>query len=258
MLYNIKYPYHDKLTSKKLYDEWNEGEIRGYNNACLNLPRDLKPYELIDKLCRRLARNLDNMQFYNHEKYYLYGRCKLLNYWLYEKVKEIISTSLEANYEKAMESLHSEWKEYNRYTFPFTSEDKKCKPDPTIINLNDTKDKKRIHEHCLNYYEIRKNSNSDEYQKYKVYIKSQSLPYNKFENLFAEDENNNPTYYNQCKCYNPIIIGTDSHCPQENENPEAFEEVAEPLGQTSLDGEEGKEVREEEVRGVGLGAAVAR
>ncbi|SCA83665.1 VIR protein [Plasmodium vivax] len=252
----------DYLTSKKLYNQWSK-EVKGtsYLSKCYYFPSaPTNVYENICELCRKLLRNLEVMQYIKNDEFYTCGSCKLLNYWLYDEVKKILSSHSENKYKEIITSLHAEWSKHKFYRpqlsggFKIIEVKPQCKPDNTVPNLTDIEDKKRIHEHCLNYYIISKSSISDECQKYKDNIQSQSLKYEKFESLFPKDESNCTTYYNKCKSYNPKNIVTQSNCPQEIALPEASEEVAASPQQSSLEeggGVDEGELGEEAVAGVG-------
>ncbi|VUZ95007.1 PIR protein [Plasmodium vivax] len=237
----------DNLTSKKLYNEWSQGVNRySYLKHCSYFPSaPTNVHENICELCRKLLRNLEVMQYIKNDEFYTCGLCKLLNYWLYDEVKKILSSHSENKYKEIITSLHAEWSKHKFYRpqlsggFKIIEVKPQCKLDNTVPNLTDIEDKKRIHEHCLNYYIISKSSISDECQKYKDNIQSKSLKYEKFESLFPKDETNCTTYYNQCKSYNPIKIGTYTNCPQVIEMPEDPEEVTTLPEQSFLEGGRG-------------------
>ncbi|KMZ96476.1 hypothetical protein PVNG_06293 [Plasmodium vivax North Korean] len=247
-------PNLDNLTSNKLYKQWSEVvKLRGssYLSECYNYPSTPDDaYEGVNNLCKKLIRNLEDINNRENDEFYTCGLCKLLNYWLYDEVKKILGSDYRNNYTGVIKDLHAAWSKHKKYAFPkpgvFTriEVEQKCKPDNNILNLIDIEHKKNIHEHCLNYYEISKNTiNNNECQKYKYHIQRQSLSYDKFESLFAEDKDNYANYYKQCNSYNPKNIVTQSNCPKEIAIPETSERVAAPSGQSAL--EEGGEVREE-------------
>ncbi|SCA60432.1 Plasmodium vivax Vir protein, putative [Plasmodium vivax] len=202
------------------------------------------------------------MGYGENDEFYTCGRCKLLNYWLYDRLKRILPSPNEVNFKAAVLDLHSKWNKFNQTSFEFIPVEKRCKPDSIIPTFQDIEGNKRIHEHCLNYYGISKNSiNNDECQEYKDYIQSQSLKYEQFESLFPKDKDNCTTYYKHCKSYDPKNLGTDSNCPHKIEIAEASGDVAALSGQTTFygggereirDGEQdsGGEENEAEVRGV--------
>ncbi|KNA02125.1 variable surface protein Vir4g [Plasmodium vivax North Korean] len=143
------------------------------------------------------------------------GRCKLINYWLYDEVKKILASETRDIYKDTIRELHKSWKDYNAYG-SYRAKKYRCNPESNIPSKDDIDDKKKIHEHCLNYYEIsKKKDNNDDCQEYKVYIKGLNLPYTKFDSLFPKDEHNYSSYYSKCRTYNPENILKDSICPQE-------------------------------------------
>ncbi|CAG9483861.1 unnamed protein product [Plasmodium vivax] len=206
----------DKLDSKKLHDEWNDlTNAHYYWGYCLNLNFDRTHFMKIDDLCKKLVKFLDNMEFIENDEHYSVGRCKLINYWLYDEVKKILASETRDIYKDTIRELHKSWKDYNAYG-SYRAKKYRCNPESNIPSKDDIDDKKKIHEHCLNYYEIsKKKDNNDDCQEYKVYIKGLNLPYTKFDSLFPKDEHNYSSYYSKCRTYNPENILKDSICPQE-------------------------------------------
>ncbi|SCA60708.1 Plasmodium vivax Vir protein, putative [Plasmodium vivax] len=208
---------------------------------------DQSIYYKIENLCNLLIRNLEDLHRNKYEEYYSNGSCKLLNDWLYEKVKTALGSCHIGNCKEILDNLHMAWKKYITGGLFMTKIDNKCKPETLIPNFQDIEDKKLIHEHCFNYYEIsKKSTNVDECKSYKEYIKDASLRYGEFESLFAEDKANYGTYYEKCKSYNPINISTYSNCPNEIKISEASGDVATLSGQSSLEAGRERELREEE------------
>ncbi|SCA59875.1 Plasmodium vivax Vir protein, putative [Plasmodium vivax] len=246
-------PNLDNLTSNILYKQWsNEVSGSSYLSFCYDFPPTYNIYKNISNLCRKLLRNLHDMQYRENDECYTCGHCKLLNYWLYDHVKQILGSQYKSKYTEIITELHKVWSNYKIHKLQDLGRlqivvvDPPCKPETPIPDIQDIEDKKNIHEHCLNYYEISKNSRSNECQEYKDYIQRQSLPYLKFESLFPIYKDNCTTYYKHCKSYDPKNLGTDSNCPQKIEIAEPFEELAGPLGQTSLEEGGEREIRKEE------------
>ncbi|GAB69519.1 CYIR protein, partial [Plasmodium cynomolgi strain B] len=164
----------------------------------------------------KLIRFLEYMKIIKNDEYYSVGRCKLINYWLYYEVRQILASETRDIYNKTIRDLHEAWNYYNT-NGSHIAEQYKCKPESVIPAMNDIEynNKKNIHEHCLNYYEIsKKTDNNDECHKYRIYIQGLNLPYTSFDSLFSEDKNNYQSYYNKCRTYNPINIPDGSTCPQ--------------------------------------------
>ncbi|EDL42891.1 variable surface protein Vir4 [Plasmodium vivax India VII] len=153
------------------------------------------------------------------------GRCKLINYWLYDEVKQILNSETRDIYNETISKLHKAWTHYNNSAIHI-AEQYKCKPESNIPSKDDIEDKKKIHEHCLNYYEISKEAdNKDKCQEYKASIKELNLPYKKFDSLFSEDKKKHLSYYNKCKSYNPENIPDGLTCPQVVKDPSREEEA---------------------------------
>ncbi|SCA59952.1 Plasmodium vivax Vir protein, putative [Plasmodium vivax] len=247
-------PNLDNLTSKKLYKQWSQGvNSLSYLSTCFDFPSTPpKISKNIIDLCGKLLRNLNDMPYRENDECYTCGHRELLNYWLYDQVKQILGSEYINNYTQIIKDLHAVWSKYKIHKLQqswvpkIVVVDPQCKPETPITTIQDIEDKKNIQEHCLNYYEISKNNISNvECQEYKDYVESQSLKYGKFENLFPKDKTKCPNYYKKCKSYNPINISTDSNCPHDIEISETSEEVSAPPGQSSLG--EGERVDEVEV-----------
>ncbi|CAI7723147.1 PIR protein [Plasmodium vivax] len=246
----------NKLTSNILYKQWDEGDQLNPSRAyCSYVTTDPMTYIKVEKLCRRLIRNLDDMLYESVTKHYSVGRCKLFNYWLYNKVNEALGSEYAVHFKRTMHELHTSWNNYknNERSMLHAPAENKCEPDTTIISLSNIEDKKRIHEHCLNYHEFIKNSNNyrEDCEKYEEYIKGKSSEYHKFESLLTEEKNTYENYYNICNRYNPINILPPSKCGSIVFSAETPDETPEekniPLGVEVGEG----------VRGDGLGAVVA-
>ncbi|VUZ99660.1 PIR protein [Plasmodium vivax] len=215
----------DYLTSKKLYNQWNKGgNISSYLYECsgfTSTPHNI--YVKINNLCRQLIRNLEHMNSRENDECYTCGRCKLLNYWLYDQVKQILGSDYINIYTQIIKDLHAAWSKYKTHKlthsggFKIVLVDPQCKPESHIPNIQDIEDKKNIHEHCLNYYEISKNTfNNVECQKYKTYIKPKTSLYDKFEYSFSKNDTEKcPNYYNKCFSYNPKNFLDATNCPHD-------------------------------------------
>ncbi|SCA59795.1 VIR protein [Plasmodium vivax] len=160
------------------------------------------------------------MEYGKNDEFCTCGRCKLLNYWLYDQVKKILISHPKINDTEIIKDLHAAWSKYKKYEFPKSGGfypievEPKCKPDDTLPNLIDIDDKKNIHEHCLNYYEISKNSSINECQEYKTYMQHKTSLYDKFKDSFSEiDEEKCSTYYNKCYSYDPKNFLSANNCP---------------------------------------------
>ncbi|CAI7717855.1 PIR protein [Plasmodium vivax] len=206
----------NKLASNILHDKWNEDTDTGnYHSYCLQSFFDAKGFTQIDELCRKLVNFLENMEIIKDDEYYSVGRCKLINYWLYDKVKQILNSESPDIYDKDIRELYKAWNHYNTYGY-YRVEQYKCEPESNIPAMEDIDDKKKVHEHCLNYYEIcKKKDNNDECQKYKDYMQNLSLPYKNFDILFPKDQHDYSSYYSKCESYNPENILKESTYPQE-------------------------------------------
>ncbi|KMZ88839.1 hypothetical protein PVBG_05635 [Plasmodium vivax Brazil I] len=250
----------NKLISKKLYDEWNEAKnstrFWGY---CIRTRFDNEHYNQINILCEKLARNLEHMPNYEDDEYYTIGKCKLLNYWLYDQVKKILRTEHKAKYEKTVNDLHNAWKEYNTRTISHRPIEKQCNPESIIPSWEEIEDKKGFHEHCLNYYNISNKRYYNECQMYKAFINNKSLSYEKFNRLFSKDTKKYPDYYKKCKSYDPIKIIAATQCPHEFAMDSDSEDDAEEKELESASGDEQAVPTRDEGRstlggGVGVGA----
>ncbi|CAI7718048.1 PIR protein [Plasmodium vivax] len=166
------------------------------------------------------------MQYRENDERYTCGRCKLLNYWLYHEVKKNLSPEYQNKYAEIITQLHAAWSKYKIHKVQYSGRfqivvvDPQCKPETLIPPIQDIEDQKNIHEHCLNYYKISKNNfNNVECQKYKTYIQNMTSLYDKFKDLFSEnDKEKCSIYYDKCYSYNPENILGAKNCPQDFES----------------------------------------
>ncbi|KNA00604.1 hypothetical protein PVNG_06370 [Plasmodium vivax North Korean] len=160
------------------------------------------------------------MQYRENDERYTCGRCKLLNYWLYHEVKKNLSPEYQNKYAEIITQLHAAWSKYKIHKVQYSGRfqivvvDPQCKPETLIPPIQDIEDQKNIHEHCLNYYEISKNSSINECQEYKTYMQHKTSLYDKFKDSFSEiDEEKCSTYYNKCYSYDPKNFLSANNCP---------------------------------------------
>ncbi|KMZ77143.1 hypothetical protein PVIIG_06180 [Plasmodium vivax India VII] len=170
-------------------------------------------YEEISQLCERMLNNLDSIIYKENDSYNLTGKCKLLNYWLHDKVNEILVSDHAVHSGRTLDELYTAWNSYIKTHAFHVKTEHKCEPDTTLITLSNIEDKKRIHEHCLNYHKyIKESNNIDECKKYENYIKEKLSQYHNFENILSEDKKLPTNYCKTCKNYNPENISASSKC----------------------------------------------
>ncbi|GAW84126.1 variable surface protein [Plasmodium gonderi] len=201
-------------TTNELLEKWNDRQNSfNYISYCLILRKiNNKENETMD-ICKRLLKNLNNLAYNGYEEYYLFARCKLLNYWFHYEVNNISNSESADDVKKTVEAIYKVWTDYNKNHI-YTDEKRKCKPEYTILSFKDIEDGNKIHECCLNHYTNNiKYVIDDDCTSYYDNIKNKWPQYGASESLFSEEDNEKcRIYYDKCRTYNAKLDFLNVHC----------------------------------------------
>ncbi|SBS91849.1 PIR Superfamily Protein [Plasmodium ovale curtisi] len=219
------------LYSEQFYGDLNREypDLSDYSKECDEIYfRNNK--EEVKKICEKLIRHLEKSPLWKHENP-KYDVCRLLNYWIYEKLSDIFKDENTSHYINiAFGNLQGIWN--NRYYYSSSiSHHNKCKLKFEIVDHQDWEKRKKLYDYCVDYdvlYKMAKNFDND--CKYYKQIKKNETIYKHFEEQCPPKNNNCPEFYNNCKQYNPNVVLSDLPCHKKMEE-------AEPPAKTRIGGD---------------------
>ncbi|SBT57052.1 PIR Superfamily Protein [Plasmodium ovale wallikeri] len=206
-------------SSKELYSEqfyetlnYDYPDLSNYYDKCNNkLVLRNKRDEMIT-VCERILRYLENSTALNTENS-SYNVCTLFNYWIYDTLAGIYGAENTTDIAHAFSSLQLIWGylNYNSKNFTFY---KNCKPSFDSNDLEDWKQRKQLHDYCVNYdfLKLMAKNFEDTCEEYYKKIEENSSLYEYFENLCSKKPDKCPNFYNKCESYNPKLVLTEIPC----------------------------------------------
>ncbi|CAG9480092.1 unnamed protein product [Plasmodium vivax] len=214
------------LISEKFYDamDMESDDLQDYDKSCSIIKVNKKAIEM-KPICKKYLRFLDKSKLWGDVESG-YDVSLLLNYWLYEKLIDIYGDKSNHDIMLGFTDLQMKWgySKYNRDGEPYYQ---KCMPDPSKVNYDDWKNRKKLYDYYVDYNELvymAQNHDRDckYYQKTKEIIslcgqlENECLP-----------EKNCPDFYDQCKPYKSDNLLPSLQCHDRMQNQIADEETPE-------------------------------
>lgn len=205
--------YATDLYSEQFYGDLNKehSDLSNYSQECDKIYLPIKKEE-VKRICEKLIRHLEKSPIWKLENP-KYDVCRLLNYWIYDKLNDIFKTENTLRYINiAFGNLQGIWN--NRYYYSRSrSHHDKCNLIFEIVDHQDWEKRKKLYDYCVDYdvlYKMAKNFDND--CKYYKQIKANKTLYEHFEEQCPPKNNNCPEFYNNCKHYDPNIVLSDLPC----------------------------------------------
>ncbi|KNA01701.1 hypothetical protein PVNG_04727 [Plasmodium vivax North Korean] len=199
-----------------------------YDNYCGTSDTPLHGDRNIRNICATILNYLETTYSKSDHTYDPYDVCKLLNYWVYNSLNNVLHFSNSNNFNK-ISKVHGDivirWNNFNEDKLKET-ENKTCKPIINIAAYNDWEKRKELYEYYVDYSPIK--TFLDFYpqgcRKFYHYVESKKKLYEHFKKHCTSDKKKGcPDFYEQCEKYDPDIILPTLKCRQEiiNERKEA-------------------------------------
>ncbi|SBS95179.1 PIR Superfamily Protein [Plasmodium ovale curtisi] len=208
-----------ELYTKQFYEDIDREstDLSKYSKQCEKIYVNSNKNE-VKKICEKFLKHLETSSVWKvvNPKYDV---CMLLNYWIYDKLTDIYkgqNSSYDINI--AFGSLQGVWHERYYYSSNISHQNK-CKPNFEMVNHHDWKERKELHDYCINYEFIEPMCKyfSDQCIEHCEYIEAKSHIYKHFEQLCTPGESKCPHFYKKCKAYNPNIVLKTLKCPEKSE-----------------------------------------
>ncbi|CAI7719449.1 PIR protein [Plasmodium vivax] len=202
------------LPTQKIYNEINKeyGDLSNYNTHCENV-RWTKNDDQVKGICKKYLRYLEKYPLWYISKPQ-YDVCRLLNYWIYDKLNEIIKTeNTSHDINVAFSTLQYIWKYTvnDRYIRTYY---KNCEPDFNIVKHPDWEKRKELYEYYIDYPTIKGLSDIEvsNCKSYYVYIEKKQELYDHFEEKCKSSEYSCPEFYSKTKNYIPKEVLPKLQC----------------------------------------------
>ncbi|KMZ94968.1 hypothetical protein PVMG_05637 [Plasmodium vivax Mauritania I] len=201
---------------------------KSYDEYCGTAQEPLQNNRLVRNICATILNYLETIYSKSEHQNDAYDVCKLLNYWVYNSLNNVLHFSNSNNFNK-ISKVHGDivirWNNFNEDKLKET-ENKTCKPIINIAAYNDWEKRKELYEYYVDYSPIK--TFLDFYpqgcRKFYHYVESKKKLYEHFKKPCTSDKKKGcPDFYEQCEKYDPDIILPTLKCRQEiiNERKEA-------------------------------------
>ncbi|SBS99582.1 PIR Superfamily Protein [Plasmodium ovale curtisi] len=205
-----------KLNSEKFYDAMNHysDDLSIYDHQCDEIDVRTKKEE-VKIICKQFLRYLKNCEVLNNGSYQ-YDVSILLNYWIYDKLTHIYGENNDVNISLGFSKLQYIW-EYQKFHPKNEPHYHKCKPDLSMVNHEDWKERKELYDYCINYELIAPICSyfPEGCNEHCEYIEKKSHVYEHFGQYCTSAESKCPHFYERCKEYNPNIVLKTLKCPEQ-------------------------------------------
>ncbi|SBS89192.1 PIR Superfamily Protein [Plasmodium ovale curtisi] len=203
------------LLSKQIYDkiEFNYKDLSNYSEKCDKIYVN-KNKDEVKTICEKLLRYLEKstvLEIPNPQ----YDICLILNYWIYDKLNNIFSDKETSD--NAFGNFQMIWNYLTQYINKNISYYEKCKHNLDIHKQEDWEKRKELYDYCIDYNTLYGTATNyvDKCEDYYKYIEQKTPLYTHFEDTCSTEENRCPTFYKDCKQYNPNIVLSKFRCHNE-------------------------------------------
>ncbi|SCA48145.1 PIR protein [Plasmodium ovale] len=211
-----------ELNSEKFYDALNResSDLSKYYDECENIIVGNHKDEM-KKICEKYLRYLESCEVLNN-KNFSYDVSKFMNYWLYDKIINIYGKENTTEIETAFGALQLIWR-YPKYNPKLSSLNENCKPNLSMVDHYDWKNRKELYDYCVNYEFIAPECKfyPEGCKQHCDYIEKKSNLYEHFEKLCNPKSSDCPEFYDNCKDYNPKVVLGILKCPEKITAPKA-------------------------------------
>ncbi|SBT55648.1 PIR Superfamily Protein [Plasmodium ovale wallikeri] len=169
----------------------------------------------------------DDLSNYNNKTEY--DVCILLNYWIYDELKEIFGADNISNkFNLAFSSIQYIW-DYPNAKLKNTPYYNKCKPNFDIFKPDDWERRRELYEYYVDYETIFSTAKSFDNVCKEMYKKIQEKKelYEHFDDICHSKQKECPIHYDKYEMYSPTLVLPTLICP-DNMNPPRVLEAASP------------------------------
>ncbi|SBT01679.1 PIR protein [Plasmodium ovale] len=207
--------YLSVLPSAQFYNtmKTNYNDLSNYSQQCDSYSVHHHKYEA-KQICEKILRYLHKHTALIDDKTE-YDVCILLNYWIYDELKNIFGAeNISDKFNLAFSSLQYIW-DYPNSELKKTSYYNKCKPNFDIFKPDDWIRRRELYEYYVDYKTIFRTANSYENVCKEIYkkIEEKKELYEYFDDLCHSKPNECPKFYDKFKMYSPTSVLPTLICP---------------------------------------------
>ncbi|SBT73591.1 PIR protein [Plasmodium ovale] len=202
-------------------------DLSNYSQQCDKYPVSHHKYEA-KQICEKFLRYLHKHTALIDNKTE-YDVCILLNYWIYDELKDIFGAENISNkFNLAFSSIQYIW-DYPNAKLKNTPYYNKCKPNFDIFKPDDWERRRELYEYYVDYETIFSTAKSFDNVCKEMYKKIQEKKelYEHFDDLCHSKQNECPIPYDKYEMYSPTSVLPTLICP-DNINPPRVLEAASP------------------------------
>ncbi|KMZ89796.1 hypothetical protein PVMG_06064 [Plasmodium vivax Mauritania I] len=205
----LEFSIDQKLSTGIFYDQLDTSNTSTlYDEYCGTSESPIHKSRPLRNTCATILEYLETKYSPSEHTHDAYDVCKLLNYWVFNRLSEICVTNDTPTPKDAFKTLEEKWKKFindNESKLNI----KECKPDPNLFNYDDWKQRKELYDYYVDISPISmylRNYTQDCDQYYK-YIKYKKKIYDNFAKLCLNPKDSKcPSIFNNCQKHNPKDI----------------------------------------------------
>ncbi|EDL42357.1 variable surface protein Vir4, putative [Plasmodium vivax] len=187
------------------YLKHDTANLKNYRKECSELSPLFNKYPNVIKLCKQVLKYLKTNYSTLNNQANDYDLCKLLNYWVYNRLFEILGSNENSYVYIAFGELSRIWTTFVDVNLKKTHRNT-CRPMSEIVNHFNWEQRKELYDYQVNYASLRKLVDYYDVKciKYYDYIEKIANLYKYFdEPCSSNNKNICPDFYNGMKQYNP-------------------------------------------------------
>ncbi|CAI7718332.1 PIR protein [Plasmodium vivax] len=207
-LSSLFFSFSNELNSQYFYNQLEDIEdFKEYFPNCKSL-RSFPNSRSVIRICAKLLKYLESNTINKNDEYDV---CKLLNFWVYRWLFDILGT----NDEKYIPLVYGQLQLIWSFFIQDKPENKTCVPISELVLHDDWRNRKELYEYCVDYYTFSKTlvGYPERCKEFYKYVESKKTLYKYFnERCTTNNTNRCPDFYDQCKQYDPEKVLRDLHC----------------------------------------------
>ncbi|KMZ83188.1 hypothetical protein PVBG_06024 [Plasmodium vivax Brazil I] len=205
------FPYSSELYSQFFYNYLdNLKDSEAYYSKCETLSSIYKD-DRVKVICAKLLKYLETNTINKGDEYDV---CKLLNFWVYRWLFDILGT----NDEKYIPLVYGQLQLIWSFFIKDKPENKTCVPISELVLHDDWRDRKELYDYCVDYSPFNKtifgyNHRCKEFYKY---VESKIPLYKHFKEICPQNDTKRcPEFYAKCLQYDPENVLHTLECHTE-------------------------------------------
>ncbi|SCA60837.1 VIR protein [Plasmodium vivax] len=149
-----------ELYSEKFYDamDMESTDLQNYDHKCNDIIVNQNEKGEMIKICKKYLRFLDKSKTWSG-LFLAFDISLILNYWLYDKVTHIYGTTKSDVIGIGFGALQGKWDTFDKSRRE-NSYYKQCKPEPSKVNHEDWKNRKKLYDYYVDFETLHGNGST--------------------------------------------------------------------------------------------------